>query len=1018
MTRTILLLFLAFALFPGLLTAQQKTLHVKHITSEDGLSDNQVTCVLRDKLGFMWIGTKDGLNRFDGREFQVFRHNENDLSSVCGNNITCLALDDDSLLWIGTAASGFCNYDFRTGKFTSYNKSNLPLYANSFNVIKFDKINNRLWLGLNNHGLHLFDLKTKKLSNAPQQILGNNRRSWLDIIVKDSTVYLSAISSFIQMLAPGRYASTKKKELTGTANVLFAASDGYIYSGMWDNALHEFSSNLDSARHYFFDGSDKFNFSGDEIISIAEGTDKTLWCGTKFSGIHFFDLQSKTFTTNRKFSLNITSRIFCIYRDNLNRMWIGTETGLFQYDPLKNQFKVTQLPVPEGVSPCKVHDRVITKGGKEIIVSTCGLFYKNHGDNEYSFKDYFYNNEKLQLYSIYKDSKERVFIGTNKTIFHLDTLTYKIEMVLPGKKLRSANFYSISSSRVNSIAEITWKNDTFLMPMFYGHTEFLVDFKRKNVSAFGSTSANKPSIYENLVRKLYVDSKNNIWACGATRGIVQIVIPDTVSIDRYFNCDSMQWFTLALYNWENKTNNEIAINDVYDIIEDKDYYWLTTQGSGLTKFYPENTSSPYVAVSGNYKSLQGLRKTGADNLWIISSTGLLNYDIKNKRYLRYDKSDGVSEGVSGYFFNDKSELLSAGFDGGFISFDPSAISRDKEKPSAYVSKLWVMDIPQDFLLSAALNFTYDKNFLKFYISSNCFSNNEAVSYMYFLEGIDDNWRNNQDNPLITYTNLPHGDYILKVKTINNDGLESDITYLPITISPPFYKTTLFYIAVILLVVSAAYGFYRYRISQILKLQHVRNKIARDLHDDIGSTLGSIHLYSQIAASKLNGKKPEEIQSILEKIESSSSEIIDKTGDAVWAVKASNDSVKNLVLRMESYAASILGAAGIHFIINYDEKLADTKLEMTQRKNIFLIYKEAIHNIIKYASCTEVTISISKKNDKMHIIISDNGKGFTMNSINPYNGNGIKNMQSRAEEINGSFKITSGNGEGTSVEIVV
>ncbi|MEP7171493.1 MAG: histidine kinase, partial [Bacteroidota bacterium] len=268
------------------------------------------------------------------------------------------------------------------------------------------------------------------------------------------------------------------------------------------------------------------------------------------------------------------------------------------------------------------------------------------------------------------------------------------------------------------------------------------------------------------------------------------------------------------------------------------------------------------------------------------------------------------------------------------------------------------------------------------------------------------------------TNLPAGDFEFKYKAINSDGVESEIFSLPLMITPPFYKTLYFYLLVLAVIVAGVYMLYKYRIRQILKLQEVRNKIARDLHDDIGSTLGSIHLYSQIANKKLKGEKPEEVKSILEKIESSSGEIIEKTGDAIWAVKASNDTLKNLILRIEGYTASLFGTAGIRFTIDYDENLSNTKLEMTQRKNIFLIYKEAVHNIIKYADCSEVKIQIKKNANKMHIIISDNGKGFIQNGTNPYNGNGIKNMQFRAEEIKGRLLISSQPGEGTSIDLEV
>ena len=179
-------------------------------------------------------------------------------------------------------------------------------------------------------------------------------------------------------------------------------------------------------------------------------------------------------------------------------------------------------------------------------------------------------------------------------------------------------------------------------------------------------------------------------------------------------------------------------------------------------------------------------------------------------------------------------------------------------------------------------------------------------------------------------------------------------------------------------------------------------------------------------------KPEEIKTILEKIKTSSREIVDKTSDAVWAVKATNDTLKNLVFRMESHAASLLGAAGIQFNIDYDQNAGDIKLEMSLRKNLFYVYKEALHNITKYAACTEVNIIIKKAGNKLEMSIEDNGKGFNHSNIGGrvserdpdsegerlYNGNGIKNMEARAEEIGGKFQINSAPGKGTSIKVTV
>ncbi len=317
-----------------------------------------------------------------------------------------------------------------------------------------------------------------------------------------------------------------------------------------------------------------------------------------------------------------------------------------------------------------------------------------------------------------------------------------------------------------------------------------------------------------------------------------------------------------------------------------------------------------------------------------------------------------------------------------------------------------------------LNTQYNRNFLRFYISSNCFSNNDQVTYHYQLEGIDEKWRNNHHNPLITYTNLPPGEYRLLYKAINSNGLESSTGSYLIEIIPPFYRTWYFYTLLAILIISSVRWFYKFRIRQIMKIQEVRNKIARDLHDDIGSTLGSIHWYSQIANTKIKSNQLNDISTIMEKIESGSQEIIDKTSDTVWAVKPENDRLEDLLYRMEAYAAAMLGVANISFDITCEESLKQVRLRMETRKNLFLIFKEAIHNIIKYSKCSEIFIKFTGTRKSFKMAIVDNGNGFDADRVKPYNGNGVANMRKRAEEIGGAFNITSAPGSGTIIEVVL
>ncbi|HNR18990.1 MAG TPA: two-component regulator propeller domain-containing protein [Bacteroidia bacterium] len=1019
MSVTRFLIVTSFIIAYSFSHGQEKNIALKQYTSENGLSDNQVTCTLRDPLGFMWIGTKDGLNRFDGREFYVFKHNENDTQSICGNSIKCIELDADSLLWIGTAGNGFCSYDFRTGKFKTFNKDNSPLNSNTVNDITYDRYKNILWLGLNHWGLQVYDLKTNRIKTDPVLV---SKNTYYDVELKDSIAYFAGIIESLKRIEKIGKFRTKTGPLARTLNKIVAASDGKLWCGAWDNGLHEFDTETKLLNSFSIEAGQPIKPSGDEVVSIAEDANKILWCGTKTSGVHFFDLKTKAFSDKIKLTKPITTRINHIYKDNFNRMWLATEGGLYCYDPLLNQFEITHLPVPPHISSCKVNDRIIIPGGKEFVITHCGLFYKNAGDAAYRYKEIIYRNERLELTTAFADSENKIWIGANRSVFLLDTITAELNTMPASAEMRKGALFFMGGTRINTLGEIKHHNKNYIIASYYGIELVLIDIDRKNFFFLrGDTSINN-LFMDNLPRKILIDSKNNFWYCGVNNGITRLKLPDGVSLTDFPYADTtFHELHVGVMHWAKKSDGKLKVNNAFDMLENDDNsYWVTTQGNGLVKFFPENTSAPFISYSNQLKSLQGMARSNEENLWIISSTGLLHYNTATNRYKLFDAKSGVNEIVSGFFFKNKNtpaNLLSAGFNGGFISFNPAKILRDTEKPSISVSKLWVMDAVSDTLLFSELKLAHNKNFIKFYLSSNCFSNNEQVTYYYRLSGIDEEWRSNEHNPLVTYTNLPPGNFLFEYKATNSDGVQSEVKSLPLIIIPPFYQTWYFYALVAAAAAAIIYTIYKLRINQVLKLQEVRNKIARDLHDDIGSTIGGINIYSQVANVKLTNNGASDVKSILEKIEESSREIIDKTADAVWAVSPHNDSLKNLVMRMEAYAASLLGAAHITFKIDCDENLYHAQLEMNHRKNLFLIYKEAIHNILKYAHATHVNISIIKKSNKLQMVIADDGKGIDKNK-NPYNGNGIKNMKARAEELNGSFEVVSSAAQGTRIEVFV
>jgi len=220
-------------------------------------------------------------------------------------------------------------------------------------------------------------------------------------------------------------------------------------------------------------------------------------------------------------------------------------------------------------------------------------------------------------------------------------------------------------------------------------------------------------------------------------------------------------------------------------------------------------------------------------------------------------------------------------------------------------------------------------------------------------------------------------------------------------------------AFIVLVFSGVILWNRYSLKQRLKEVEIRNKIASDLHDDVGSTLSSIRMYTDIVKNQPN--QTETSTQLLNKISSNSKEMIENMSDIVWMIKPGNDEFSNIENRMLNFANELCVPAGINFEFNKNTSADDIKISMEQRRDLYLIFKEAINNAVKYSGCRFINAEISLKNHQLQMIISDDGNGFDINTIKK--GNGLSNMQKRTTANGGTFTITSSAGEGTEIAVL-
>ncbi|HEY6978810.1 MAG TPA: triple tyrosine motif-containing protein, partial [Chitinophagaceae bacterium] len=363
-----------------------------------------------------------------------------------------------------------------------------------------------------------------------------------------------------------------------------------------------------------------------------------------------------------------------------------------------------------------------------------------------------------------------------------------------------------------------------------------------------------------------------------------------------------------------------------------------------------------------------------------------------------------------------------------------------------------------------LQLSYDNNYITFQFIGITMNRPKEVRYQYFLEGLDDNWSAITGKSEATYNNLPHGKYTFKTKAVNSEGYWSNELNYSFVILPPWWSTWWANVSYVFLFLVVLALFIKLRektlrkekllleekiivrtqelkkekdkvestLVQVKELQeqlvekekmNERLRISRELHDDIGSTLGSISIYSEVA-KKHSGKS--DADEVLTKIGLASRELIEKMSDIVWSLNPNNESFEQLQNRMMTFAAMILTPQNILYDFIAGEQLKKLQLTSEQRKNIFLIFKEALHNIVKYAVCKKAGIMLNLHKNNLIMTIRDDGKGFdtsqdlqNMRVTATYlGGNGIKNMNARANDMNAKISISSKINDGTIVQLIL
>lgn len=792
----------------------------ERLSIENGLSQTTVYCILQDKKGFLWIGTQDGLNKFDGYSFTVYKNDARNPHSLSANWIEALFEDQSGQLWIGTDG-GLNLFEPATETFKRFKNNpddSLSLSSNSILAIYEDRTG-VLWIGTDK-GLDQFDRTTttcKHYRHDPR-----NPRSLSDKAVsaifedRTGTLWFGTRGGFYNRF--DRETETFTRFQPGTADNLknWVKSISEDRSGMLWIGTRGGLLRVDQAKEmttYFRNIPGNTNSLGsDDVWSVFEDRSNNLWIGTINGGLQYFDRATETFrhfqqNQNNPFSLSHND-VYSILEDRSGSLWIGTRGGLNRLD--RSGAKFTHYhndpENPRSLSDNSVwsifEDRrgivwIGTEGGLNRFDPVTGSFrnYRNDPGNPNSLA----NNS---VWSIYEDRTGILWIGTRKGLDRFDLQNGIFKHYRGGP----ANSQSLSHDWVMSIYED--KSDVLWIGTWGGGLDRF-DRKTEKFEHFKLDLDDSTSLSHNGVSVIYEDKSGTMWV--GTEGGLNLFDRENKNFRR-FKTDSENPHSLS-HPW------------VTSILEDqKGTLWIATFGGGLNRFDRKTEKFTHFRETDGLANdvVYGILEDDHGNLWLSTNNGISRFNPENGTFKNYDASDGLqsNEFNSGAYFKTRAGEMYFGGGNGFNVFHPDSIKDNPYVPPIVITRFQRFNTDdtagvaiEEKGISAKqeIELTYKDNILVFEVAALNFRHPEKNQHAYKLEGFNDNWIQLGTKREITFTNLDPGEYTLHVIGSNDDGVwNEEGTSLKISISPPWWETWWAYGFYGLMIVGMIFGYIRYK----------------------------------------------------------------------------------------------------------------------------------------------------------------------------------------------------------------
>ncbi|RCR70339.1 hybrid sensor histidine kinase/response regulator [Larkinella punicea] len=851
--KVICAVLLLFLLQVQPFNARAVPIRFKHLTTNEGLSQNNVTCILQDKRGFMWFGTQDGLNRFDGYTFTVYRNDPKKANSLSHNFIRALYEDHKGRLWVGTEDGGLNLFNRETDNFVSFQRTADKLNSLSHNqVISIaEDRQGMLWVGTYGGGLNRFDptrqsfthfthdaAKPRSLRNdfIYDMLVDAKGRLWaatggggLDLFDATTQTFRHFVNN------PADSGSLSNDNVTA----LLQDSQNRIWVATEGGGLNLLNADQHTFTRFQNSKTDVNTIGHNDVISLEEGNTGSLWIGTRNGGISILskDLATVTrhpFSETNSEGLNNGS-IYAICRDRKGDMWIGTYSGginFYDREPRKFERYEKDRYNPNSLSNNNVLS-VLEDAEGNLWMGTDGGGLNRLNRKTNQFSRFMHRPDRPRsigsnfVMCVFEDREHRIWAGSYKG----GLSRWEKE---PGEFVNFPRSDGPDGISHESICAITEDHEGNLWLGTLGAGVSRYDKKTGLFTHYRPDPAQPGTLSHAVIRALYCDRGGTVWVGTEGGGLNRF--------DRRSN-------TFTNYRYNRNVPGSLSNNLVNSIYEDAGgTVWVGTD-SGLNKFNAKTqTFTVYRQPEGLPNDvIQGLAEDRRKNLWISTNQGLTRFNPQTGTFRNY----GISDGLQGNSFNRRAvfkgrlgELFFGGTNG-LNAFDPDSLRDNSAIPPVFITHFQLFNQPvaigaPDSLLRKSIDentlitLAYWQSMFSVTFAALNYSLPEKNQYAYQLEGFDRGWIYAGHARMATYTNLDPGDYVFRVRASNNDGVWNERgTSLRIVITPPYWETWWFRTGLVLALLLGAYGLYRYRVNAI---ENQKNELEKEVGERTAEVL--------------------------------------------------------------------------------------------------------------------------------------------------------------------------------------